>query len=112
MTQNTIALHLDRNLKYDRFIHAQYLLAAMNLISRCDTVITHTGNIGYWQALFRGNLKDFYQDVTHFHRIKGAESLGPFNCLPLRYRVNDALERLKILAVFKKIKNSRLGKGF
>jgi hypothetical protein len=92
VSQGIIGLHLDNNLKFDRFKHAQYLLAAMNLISHCNTVITHTGNIGYWQGLFRGNLKDFYQDMTYFHRIKGIESVGSFNCLPLKYRVNDVFQ--------------------
>jgi hypothetical protein len=34
---------------------AQWLLAAVFLISQCRSVVTHTGNVAYWTALYRGS---------------------------------------------------------
>jgi len=39
----------------------QTFLAAVLIISKCETVLTHTGNIGFWTALFRGNTSNFTQ---------------------------------------------------
>lgn len=37
------------------------LLATVLLMSRAHSVITYTGNVGYWIALFRGNSRRLYQ---------------------------------------------------
>lgn len=37
------------------------LLAATIILSRCEWVLTHTGNGGYWAALFRGTAKRLVQ---------------------------------------------------
>jgi hypothetical protein len=37
------------------------LLATTWLMSRAHSVITYTGNVGYWIALFRGNARRLYQ---------------------------------------------------
>jgi len=107
VVNNNIPMHLDPGLEFDRFKFGQYFLAATNLISSCNTIITDTGNVGYWQALFRGSLKDFYQDTTNFRKIGSPEPLGQFNCLPLRYKIRDALQRpavLRKLKIFEIIK--------
>jgi hypothetical protein len=106
MTRNCVATHLDRTLECDKFKLGLYLLAAMNLISCCDTIITHTGNVGYWLALFRGNTKNFYQDTTHFYRRVDFEPSGKFNCLPLRYQAEETCLRLPVLR--KTIRNPHL----
>lgn len=35
--------------------------AALLAISKCHTVITHSGNCGFWTALYRGNATNLYQ---------------------------------------------------
>jgi len=82
ITQGHKAIHNRPDLIINRFEFGKYLVAVMHLISRCNVIITHTGNIGYWHALFRGNLKNFYQDTTHFFSNPDAKSKGKFNCLP------------------------------
>jgi hypothetical protein len=103
VTTNSIALHLDRTLNFDRFRHGQYLVAAMNLISLCHTVITHTGNIGYWLAIYRGNLKNFYQDTTHFFESGSPKLLGKFNDLPFKRRLRDLLNHTYLGKAFKSV---------
>ena len=44
-----------------RLDFAQNLLAMTQIISRCHTVVTHTGNVALWTYLFRGNCKRFVQ---------------------------------------------------
>lgn len=84
-------LHLDRSKKFDHFVFGQNLLAVINLISHCSTVITHTGNVGYWQALYRGNVNNFFQDTTHFYKLKKMNEQAKFNTLTLKYRLRDFL---------------------
>lgn len=40
---------------------ASNYLAATFILSRCEWVVTHTGNGGYWVSLFRGSAKKFVQ---------------------------------------------------
>ncbi len=37
------------------------MMAAAIILSRCAYVITHTGNVGAWIAIYRGTSKNLYQ---------------------------------------------------
>lgn len=108
-TEKSIGMHNDKAFEIDKFQYGEYLLAVAHLMAQCNTVVTHTGNIGYWKALYRGNLENFYQDTAHFYDNKGPRSLMKFNSIPLRYRAKDALLRFP---GFKKIQNPRLREIF
>jgi len=40
---------------------AKRIMAAVLILSRCAYVITHTGNVGAWIAIYRGTSKNLYQ---------------------------------------------------
>ena len=40
------------------------IVAATSILSRCAYVITHTGNVGAWIAIYRGTASNFYQFDT------------------------------------------------
>ena len=52
----------------NRQSYGQLLLAVFHLMARCKYVVTCTGNVGYWLALYRGTLAGFHQDLAHFGR--------------------------------------------
>jgi hypothetical protein len=56
--QNTIILGY-------RLINAQIFLAVMQIISKCDKIITNSGNVGMWICLYRGNADGVYQYLNH-----------------------------------------------
>jgi hypothetical protein len=66
MVTKNKAVHMDNSIETNRVKFAQQLLAVIHLAAQCKSVVTHTGNCGYWLALYRGHLDDFYQDITHF----------------------------------------------
>lgn len=45
----------------DRVIHAINVLASIIMLSKCKDVITGTGNMSMWLALYRGNTIGFHQ---------------------------------------------------
>ena len=45
----------------DRKLYGAYFFAALLAISRCNTIITHSGNCGLWTALYRGNANNIHQ---------------------------------------------------
>lgn len=49
----------------NRLNHAIELLAAINIVSRCEYMITHSGNCGYWAALYRGHPRGIIQHFTN-----------------------------------------------
>lgn len=69
------AIHRGASIGVDRFEFGQLFLAATHLSAQCKLIVTHTGNVGYWQALYRGHLNDFYQDITHFCNLSKIQSL-------------------------------------
>jgi len=87
VTESSTGIHLDKSFTFDKFQFGRYLLAAVHLMSQCNTVVTHTGNVGYWLALYRGNLKNFYQDTTDFFKNNILETRLRFNCTPITYKI-------------------------
>ena len=49
----------DEKISKDDF--SRDLLATTWLMAQAHSVITYTGNVGYWIAIFRGNAKKLYQ---------------------------------------------------
>ena len=45
----------------DRQMFGAYYLAIIKIISKCNTIITHSGNGGMWSVLFRGNINSVHQ---------------------------------------------------
>lgn len=37
------------------------MLAAVLAMASCDSVLTHTGNVGAWTAIYRGSAHNLYQ---------------------------------------------------
>ena len=60
-TDGMIVIHKTSAIEGQRIGFAKDLIAAINLISEMPYIITHTGNIGAWIALKRGNLSNFWQ---------------------------------------------------
>ena len=48
-------------IKMGREEFARRIMAAAIILSRCACVITHTGNVGAWIAIYRGTSKKLYQ---------------------------------------------------
>lgn len=53
-----IFMHLPHN---ERPEHAINVLAMIIMISKCKHVISHTGNMSFWCAAYRGNVDNFHQ---------------------------------------------------
>jgi len=94
--QGGVILHHEQNLKFDRFKFGQYLLATMNLVARCNTVITHTGNLAYWQALYRGDTNNFFQDTPHFYGGRKIGKEGKFGRLSFGAKVKKVQRSINI----------------
>ena len=47
-----------------REYHGQHFLAAVLVLSKCNKLITHSGNGGMWAILYRGNFKGCYQFIV------------------------------------------------
>jgi hypothetical protein len=45
-------------------VQGQIFLAILSLVSRCNKVVTHTGNGALWEVLFRGNADGLKQVRT------------------------------------------------
>ncbi len=45
-------------------IFAVYFLAATICVSKCEHVVTHSGNCGLWAVLYRGNCKNLHQYLS------------------------------------------------
>jgi len=55
-------LHANPNLlEVDKFEFGKTLLAVTHLVSRCDLIVNHTGNVAAWICLFRGNADGVFQ---------------------------------------------------
>jgi hypothetical protein len=48
-----------------RVVNAQIFLAVIQIISKCDKVITNSGNVGMWICLYRNNANGVYQYLNH-----------------------------------------------
>lgn len=63
-SQNKVMhMHDEKELKMNKFEFGKLFLAVINLLSKSHTLITHTGNCGFWAALYRGNTKNLRQDI-------------------------------------------------
>ena len=60
-TKGDIAIHANTSLALDRLEFGEMLLATTHLLSRCDLVVNHTGNMAAWICLFRGNAEGIFQ---------------------------------------------------
>jgi len=60
VTANSSVIHKSENL-HSRFDFTTNLLATTWLMSQAHTVITYTGNVGYWIALLRGHTGRLHQ---------------------------------------------------
>lgn len=105
VTEKLIGIHSDETFELDRFQFGAYLLAVVILMSQCNSIVTHTGNIGYWEALYRGNLRNFYQDTAHFYRNAGSEAAEKFNRVPFKHKIKNMFLSRPFL---KKIQNPYL----
>lgn len=50
--------------QHQRLHHAIDLLAAVNVVSRCKYLVTHSGNCGFWACLYRGSSEGIIQHFT------------------------------------------------
>lgn len=57
-SNTAIFMHLPHN---ERPEHAINVLAMIIMISKCKHVISHTGNMSFWCAAYRGNVDNFHQ---------------------------------------------------
>ena len=62
-TSGGMAMHLTPLIEGRRTQFARDILAIILLMSRSRYVITHTGNLGAWIALFRGHTDSMYQMI-------------------------------------------------
>lgn len=60
VTSSKKALHL-QNLSISKFEFGKRILAVTYLLSKCEFIINHTGNMASWVCLFRGNAKNMFQ---------------------------------------------------
>lgn len=62
-TEGTVVMHKvsESEKKQSNFELGINMLAAVNVISRCKYVLTHTGNVGLWISLFRGHARNTCQ---------------------------------------------------
>jgi len=49
----------------DRPMFALNFLSAVNVISKCEHIVTHTGNCSIWAVFFRGNTENVHQFLAH-----------------------------------------------
>jgi hypothetical protein len=59
VTDSSLAIHYQ--IQGDRTQFAQYILASVLIIAKCNYVITHTGNTSYWICLYRGGCENLIQ---------------------------------------------------
>lgn len=59
VTDSSLAIHY--HIQGDRTQFAQYILASVLIIAKCNYVITHTGNTSYWICLYRGGCENLIQ---------------------------------------------------
>lgn len=59
VTDGLIVMH--KIISNEKLNFSQHLLAVTLIMSRCGYVVTHTGGVAYFTALFRGNLFNFKQ---------------------------------------------------
>lgn len=57
-SNTAIFMHLPHS---ERPEHALNVLASIIMLSKCKHVITGTGNMSFWLALYRGNVNNFHQ---------------------------------------------------
>ncbi len=79
-----------QQLEMDKFEFGRRLLAVTHLISTCHTIITHTGNMGLWVCLFRGNSHRVIQQFQEFGMLSPS-----MYSLITSYYVKRLLRRLK-----------------
>jgi hypothetical protein len=58
---------------------AMNFLAATLIVSKCNFLVTNSGNCGYWSVLFRGNSKNVYQYLTTGRNIEFNPNLVEYN---------------------------------
>ena len=51
-----------------RALFATYFLAIVKMLSKSDTLITHSGNCGMWAVLFRGNSNNVHQYLNSIYK--------------------------------------------
>jgi hypothetical protein len=64
VTDSSIGIHLlqgEENLNMNRFEYGKMVLAVTHLISKCNLIVNHTGNMASWVCLFRGNVDGVFQ---------------------------------------------------
>jgi hypothetical protein len=63
VTRGHIAIHnlIGKEIMLGREDFAKRMIAATVILSRCAYVITHTGNVGAWIAIYRGTSSNLYQ---------------------------------------------------
>ena len=64
VTRGGTAIHqleFGAEIRMGREEFAKRMMAAAIILSRCAYVITHTGNVGAWIAMYRGTSKNLYQ---------------------------------------------------
>jgi hypothetical protein len=60
VTEGSVVMHKVVDASFRREFGLR-LLAATYLMAKCEWVVTYTGNLGYWIALYRGNTKNLIQ---------------------------------------------------
>ena len=60
-TSGMVVMHKTAAVHGQRIIFAQDMIAAVSMIANMPHVITHTGNIGAWISLMRGNATNVWQ---------------------------------------------------
>jgi hypothetical protein len=64
VTSGTTVIHgmdLERQFAVSKSTFAIRMLGITHLLAKMKYIVTHTGNIGLWLALYRGNSAGFYQ---------------------------------------------------
>jgi hypothetical protein len=63
-TSNDVGIHFQKNIR-DNYDHMMFLIPVFIILSKCNHLITGSGNCGIWLALFRKsgyNLHQFLED--------------------------------------------------
>ena len=85
-TSGNVVMHrlrIEEEFAISRSIFSVRLLAVMHLLSRCRFVVSHTGNVGAWVALFRGSGAGFYQfDAGQVLRDPDGVAVDPASLRP------------------------------
>jgi hypothetical protein len=83
VTSGTTAIHgleLQRQFAVSKSMFAIRMLAITHLLAKMKYIVTHTGNIGLWLALYRGNNANFYQfDIDMNLRDPGGNIIATSN---------------------------------